>query len=234
MCGESRRSSHNRRPPKAKFVALRIELLDETPLVWRRIVVTNQWTFANLHHYLQWVMGWWDSHPQEFQVCDQVVAPDWWIEEIGLDPEGAKYRDERRFSIAAAVSELGIRGEIEYRYDMGDDWHRRLVIETPPAAWDENGLPLPACGPATVADVAERASLSMSERLDTAQRDEFNVYLEPGRVNGHRQLASMQAVGRDRPSARKKGRGAGRRGCGCSVYDRIRAMKRSVPRRIRR
>jgi Plasmid pRiA4b ORF-3-like protein len=142
---ESRRNSQNRRPPEAKPVALRIELLDVTPLVWRRIVVTNQWTFANLHQYLQWVMGWWDSHPHEFEVGDQVVAPDWWIEEVGLDREVANYRDEHRFSIAAAVSELGIRGEIEYRYDMGDDWRHRLVIEAPPPAWDENGLPLPGC-----------------------------------------------------------------------------------------
>ncbi len=142
---ESRHSSNNRRLLTAKPVALRVELLDVTPLVWRRIVVTNQWTFANLHHYLQWVMGWWDSHPHEFEVGDQIVAPAWWIEEIGLDQEVANHRDERRFSIATAAAELGIRGEIEYRYDMGDDWRHRLVIETPPPAWDENGLPLPAC-----------------------------------------------------------------------------------------
>jgi hypothetical protein len=32
-----------------------------------------------------------------------------------------------------------------------------------------------ATGPATVADVAERASLSMPGRLDTTHRDEINV-----------------------------------------------------------
>jgi hypothetical protein len=141
---ESRRNSQNRKPPKGKPVALRIELLDVTPLVWTADCC-HEPTFADLHHYLQWVIGWWDSHPHEFKVGDQMVAPDWWIEEIGLDPEGAKYRDERRFSIAAAAAELGIRGEIEYRYDMGDDWRHRLVIEAPPPAWDENGLALPAC-----------------------------------------------------------------------------------------
>jgi Plasmid pRiA4b ORF-3-like protein len=141
---ESRRNSQNRKPPKGKPVALRIELLDVNPLV-RTADCCQEPTFADLHHYLQWVIGWWDSHPHEFKVGDQMVAPDWWIEEIGLDPEGAKYRDERRFSIAAAASELGIRGEIEYRYDMGDDWRHRLVIEAPPPAWDENGLALPAC-----------------------------------------------------------------------------------------
>lgn len=145
MRAESRRNSRKTALHKTKTVALRIELLDVTPLVWRRIVVSNQWTFADLHHYLQWVMGWWDSHPHEFEVGDQIVAPDWWIEEIGLDHEVANYRDERRITIAVAAAELGIRGEIEYLYDMGDDWRHRLVIETPPPAWDVNDLPLPAC-----------------------------------------------------------------------------------------
>ncbi len=131
-------------PPKPKPVALRIELLDVKPLVWRRIVVPNQWTFASLHHYLQWVMGWWDSHAHEFQVGDHVVAPDWWIAEMELD-EAAKSRDERRYSVAAAVTELGIRGEIEYRYDMGDGWQHRLVIETPPPGWIDQDFSLPAC-----------------------------------------------------------------------------------------
>ena len=40
-------------PPKAQPIALRIELQIE-PLVWRRIVVSNQWTFGALHNYLQW------------------------------------------------------------------------------------------------------------------------------------------------------------------------------------
>lgn len=131
-------------PPKPKPVALRIELLDVKPLVWRRIVVPNQWTFASLHHYLQWVMGWWDSHAHEFQVGDHVVAPDWWIAEMDLD-EAEKCRDERRYSVAAAVAEIGIRGEIEYRYDMGDGWRHRLVIETPPPAWTDQDLSMPAC-----------------------------------------------------------------------------------------
>ena len=44
-------------PPRAKAVALRIELLDVTPRVWRRVLVPNHWTLASLHVYLQWVIG---------------------------------------------------------------------------------------------------------------------------------------------------------------------------------
>jgi hypothetical protein len=37
-------------PPKPQPIALRIELLNIAPLIWRRVVVSNQWTLASLHH----------------------------------------------------------------------------------------------------------------------------------------------------------------------------------------
>ena len=117
------------KPPKPKAVALRIELLDVAPLIWRRVLVPNNWTFATLHHYLQWVMGWTDSHAHEFEIGAALVAPDWWISEAESEEEASRYRDERRVSVAAVAAELGPRGEFEYRYDMGDGWVHRIVIE---------------------------------------------------------------------------------------------------------
>src|SRR5665213_310843 len=54
-------------PPTPKTVALRIELLEVVPLVWRRVLVADHWTLASLHHYLQWALGWTDSHAHEFE-----------------------------------------------------------------------------------------------------------------------------------------------------------------------
>jgi hypothetical protein len=132
------------KPPTPKAVALRIELLEVVPLVWRRVLVPNQWTLASLHHYLQWVIGWTDSHAHEFEVGTGLVAPDWWIREAGSDEEVSRYRDERRVSVAAVASELGARGELEYRYDMGDGWEHRIVIESAPASMIRDP-PLPIC-----------------------------------------------------------------------------------------
>lgn len=131
--------------PRPKPIALRIELLDVTPLIWRRVLVSNQWTLASLHGYLQWVMGWTNSHAHEFEVGETVVAPDWWIHEVSLDTNTGKYRDERRVSVAALVSELGARGEFEYRYDMGDGWQHRIVLEPLPPVAETPELPLPVC-----------------------------------------------------------------------------------------
>ncbi len=132
-------------PPRPQPVALRIELLDVAPLVWRRVLVSNQWTLASLHSYLQWVMGWRDTHAHEFQVGESMAAPDWWIDEIGLDGDAGHYRDERRVSMAAVVSELGVHGEFEYRYDMGDGWQHRIVIESSSPLGTTQDLLLPIC-----------------------------------------------------------------------------------------
>lgn len=126
-------------------MALRIELLDVEPLVWRRVLVSNQWTLASLHGYLQWVMGWMDSHAHEFETVAGIVAPDWWIHEVASDSDTSTYRDERRVSIAAVVSESGARAEFEYRYDMGDGWQHRIVIEPATAIESIPDVSLPIC-----------------------------------------------------------------------------------------
>jgi hypothetical protein len=135
----------NEAPNTLRPVTLRIELCDVEPLVWRRVIVSNQATLAALHNYLQWVMGWSNSHAHEFHVGEHIVAPDWWIEEMRQSPADARYRDERRVSVAALVKELGIRGEYEYHYDMGDGWQHRIVIEATADALADLPLPLPRC-----------------------------------------------------------------------------------------
>ncbi|MCC7330556.1 MAG: hypothetical protein IT484_10470 [Gammaproteobacteria bacterium] len=37
-------------------------------------MVSNQWTLASLHGYLQWVMGWTDSHAHEFEIDEGMVT----------------------------------------------------------------------------------------------------------------------------------------------------------------
>lgn len=131
---------------KPRPIVLRVELQEVTPIVWRRIVVSDEWTLSSLHQYLQWIVGWTDSHPHEFQVGAGIVAPKWWISEVGDDgSEVAAYRDERRVSVASVVAELGVGGVVEYRYDMGDDWQHDVIIESRDATKRYGHLPLPTC-----------------------------------------------------------------------------------------
>lgn len=132
-------------PPKPTPIALRIELSGVTPLVWRRVIVPNHWTLASLHHYVQWVMGWQDSHAHEFQIGERLIAPDWWLQEIRLDRDLPNAEDERYVSVAAVTKEIGVGASFDYRYDMGDGWEHRIVVESLPPAWLQYELPMPTC-----------------------------------------------------------------------------------------
>jgi hypothetical protein len=138
-------ATRTKRDRKPVSVVLRIELYDIEPLIWRRIVVPTAWPMSTLHHYMQWVMGWQDSHAHEFQIGDQIVAPDWWIEELSLDRDTGNDRDERRVKVATVVTEAAPAGEFEYAYDMGDGWRHRLVIEADSGTATRKLDRLPVC-----------------------------------------------------------------------------------------
>jgi hypothetical protein len=131
--------------PRPSPIALRIELQSIVPLIWRRIVVPNSWTLAALHGYLQWVMGWQDSHAHEFHVDGKLIAPAWWLEEISADMDISNCRDERRVSVAVVATELGVGGSFEYHYDMGDGWIHQIVVESPAVGRADVEFPLPRC-----------------------------------------------------------------------------------------
>ena len=135
----------SRSKPDAAPVAMRVELQDISPLIWRRIVVSNQSTLASLHNYLQWVFGWQDTHAHEFRVGRRCIGPQWWLAEIKGDQPDISLEDEKRVSVASIVHEVGNRGSFEYLYDMGDDWVHRIVFEEVPAAWSKLETRLPVC-----------------------------------------------------------------------------------------
>jgi len=132
-------------PPKPELVTFRMELQDVVPLVWRRVIVPGEWTFAMLHPYLQWVMGWESAHAHEFHVGEIVIAPKAWIQQMALNSNVDRYRDEKKGSLSKVVRELGVTGEFEYHYDVGDGWIHRIVVEQTPAGWTKIELPIPAC-----------------------------------------------------------------------------------------
>jgi hypothetical protein len=138
-------STTKKKPSKPIPVALRVELENVSPLVWRRIIVSNQWTLSSLHNYLQWVFGWQDTHAHEFVAGDVCIAPEWWIAEARADRRDVTFHDEKRVSIAAIVKDRGIGGTFDYLYDMGDDWTHRIVIEQTPAEWAALELEMPMC-----------------------------------------------------------------------------------------
>jgi hypothetical protein len=99
---------------------LRVELLEVTPRVWRRLVVPGDIKLPALHRVLQATLGWTDSHLHQFNIAGRKYAtsnPDW-EDELGQ-------LDERRIVLQKA---LGHESRcFDYLYDFGDSWHHVVL-----------------------------------------------------------------------------------------------------------
>jgi hypothetical protein len=106
----------------AEIAILRIELTDIEPLIWRRVAVRASSTLSHLHRVIQAAMGWLDYHLWEFRVGEDVYTMP--------HPEFDSWRTVRPANTTklSKVLNLGI-DEFAYIYDMGDDWHHRIIIE---------------------------------------------------------------------------------------------------------
>jgi hypothetical protein len=106
-----------------QMLQLRIALLNVKPPVWRRVVVSDNLTFLQLHDVIQVAMGWEDCHMHEFEVGKQNI--------------GTASQEESFFSDKAVLPESKHRlGELlvghkkfRYWYDFGDDWWHEITIE---------------------------------------------------------------------------------------------------------
>ena|ERR1700730_2138494 len=101
---------------------LKIELLDVTPAVWRRLVVPESIKLPKLHQVFQAALGWTNSHLHEFVIGGVRYSepdPDF-DDDLG-------HVDERRVVLHKA---LGIDARcFDYVYDFGDDWHHVVLVE---------------------------------------------------------------------------------------------------------
>ncbi len=108
---------------KLKLYTLRIELLNIEPLIWRRIQIDGNASLGYLHHAIQAAFGWEDAHLHEFEVgVDRFASIHDGGAELADDVE-----DESTQPIEAAAAEVG--DAFSYRYDFGDDWEHRIVVE---------------------------------------------------------------------------------------------------------
>jgi hypothetical protein len=98
---------------------MKITLKGIRPPIWRRVRVPGTIRLADLHHVIQTVFGWTDTHLHQFGIggtsygqpddFDQVVA------------------DENAVTLAQVA---GSRTKhFEYVYDFGDNWEHEVVVE---------------------------------------------------------------------------------------------------------
>ena len=110
-------------PKKLKLYTLRLELLNIEPLIWRRIQIAGDASLGYLHHTIQAAFGWEDAHLHEFEVGAQRFVS---VSATGeAPPDDAE--DESKQAIEGVAAEVG--DALGYRYDFGDDWEHRIVVE---------------------------------------------------------------------------------------------------------
>jgi Plasmid pRiA4b ORF-3-like protein len=122
------------RTPTRAVYQIKVTLQGSKPPIWRRMQVTSETTFAQLHRILQRVMGWEGSHLYRFVVGGMEYGDPRMLEEM----EG---EDARRATLASLVQ--GEKAKFLYEYDFGDRWEHELLIEKVLAC--EAGKYYPVC-----------------------------------------------------------------------------------------
>ena len=114
---------------------VRIELLDVTPRVWRRVLIPEDLTLPRLNYIIQVCMGWTHSHLHEFVLAGNRYST--------YDPDFAdelKQLDEQRVVLCRAMAPESRC--FDYIYDFGDNWHHVITVEDPYAGTTQQGLSL--------------------------------------------------------------------------------------------
>jgi hypothetical protein len=115
-------------PTYRRILRLRIQLLEVSPVVWRRIEISADATFWALHVALQNAMGWTDSHLHDFEIPNADGGEPVWIGMPNVD--GDDFREIRADFDERLDSWIHAAGErLFYNYDYGDDWRHEVVVE---------------------------------------------------------------------------------------------------------
>lgn len=128
---------------------LKIQLRGITkPPVWRRLLVSADCTFHNLHCIIQESFGWQYLHLYQFM--QRPYDHGWAIKELddGDDIDDfsdffydiPKTKDSRKTTIGDFLNENPIK-KFTYIYDFGDDWFHDITVE----AETEDTLIYPRC-----------------------------------------------------------------------------------------
>lgn len=125
---------------------LKIGLDNITPPIWRRVLISSNATFRDLHETIQLSFGWSDCHLHDFQVKKGVAFRPHSITDLSaqdIEPwwDDDEKSDERRVKLSDWLCEAGDR--CKYWYDFGDDWWHSILLEKVLPAVE--GIEYPVC-----------------------------------------------------------------------------------------
>lgn len=106
------------------IIQLKITLQRTKPPIWRRVLVDKTTTFEKLHHIIQIVMGWTDSHLYEFDIDGYIIAD---TNQEFDDDFGNKIIDASTVTLENIITNT--KEKFNYTYDFGDNWEHQIVVE---------------------------------------------------------------------------------------------------------
>jgi hypothetical protein len=117
-----RRASPKQVPPSWCW-QLKIELLDVTPTIWRRLIVPPAIQLPRLHEVFQAALGWTDSHLHEFVIAGVSYSQP--------DPDADDEFEHADETDVLLDQSLGMDARaFDYVYDFGDGWHHVVIVES--------------------------------------------------------------------------------------------------------
>jgi hypothetical protein len=114
---------------------LKISLVESKPPIWRRVIVPEFLTLADLHRVIQIVMGWQTSHLHEFEVTGERYT------EFEEDIQSGAGDSSAVTLRSLKLNRVG--RTFLYNYDFGDDWLHEIVVESFRPA--DKSVKLPVC-----------------------------------------------------------------------------------------
>jgi len=106
--------------PNTVIYQLKVALRGISSLIWRRLLVRADTSIADLHHILQLVMGWTNSHLHRFVIHGR---------EYGTAYDGGLGFDDGSKQIRLADFCFRLRERFLYEYDFDNNWQHDLRIE---------------------------------------------------------------------------------------------------------
>ena len=99
---------------------IKVSLRGISPMIWRRLLVSDDLTLYGLHRVIQIAFSWEDYHLHAFKLHGRRYSTMW---------TGERHRDANGHEITLADLRLRLRQRILYEYDFGDMWEHEIRVE---------------------------------------------------------------------------------------------------------
>jgi len=108
-----------------KNFQLKIVLKGISPPIWRRILVSSDMTFLELHDMIQFVFGWMDYHLFIFE-CGSFS----FVNYLDWEEDADKFQSAEESVLGDVIPKYFPKGsKFLYRYDIGDGWEHEILVE---------------------------------------------------------------------------------------------------------